>query len=230
MKTSHLKKFFLFIVLFLTFSCKFEEDYFPYNEGKQIFYDVYFQDKENKQKNFRQSLYYLPKIDNSIPVLKNDGEVIFYVLGKQGISIKSMEEFLSSKENVSNEDGKELLLAFPVEKDTTWETDDKTTIQMKLGYDRFYNTNLPIKLKNKIVDTNKTISINGKKIKNCIEVSGYGQTSYYPDPTLGNIKIEIFTTTWFAKGIGLLKYKREERSDSETMGKIIYEKTMILQD
>ena len=48
------------------------------------------------------------------------------------------------------------------------------------------------KLKNKIVSTNETISINGKKIKNCIKVSGYGKTSYYPDPTLGNINIEIF--------------------------------------
>ena len=99
---------------------------------------------------------------------------------------------------------------------------------MKLGYDRFYNTNLPFKLKNKIVSTKETISIQGKKIKNCIKISGYGKTSYYPDPTLGNINIEIFTTTYFAKGLGLVKYTREEKSDSETMGKIIYEKTINL--
>ena len=98
---------------------------------------------------------------------------------------------------------------------------------MKLGYDRFYNTNLPFKLKNTIVNTNETISINGKKVKNCVKVLGFGKTSYYPDPTLGNINIEIVTTTWFAKGLGLVKYEREERSDSETMGRIIYEKTII---
>jgi hypothetical protein len=28
----------------------------------------------------------------------------------------------------------------------------------------------------------------------------------------------------------LVKYKREEKSDSETMGKIIYEKTMLIND
>ena len=213
---------FLFLLTLIS-SCKISQDYFPHNEGKKIFYDVFFQDKENKKKNFRQSFYFLPKTDKSIPVLKNDGELIFYEFEKKGITKKNTEEFLSP-----NQDFKpQLLLAFPIKENQEWEVDDKTTIQMKLGYDRFYETNLPFILKNKIVSTNETVSIKGKKIKNCIKVSGYGKTSYYPDPTLGNINIEIFTTTYFAKGLGLLKYSREERSDSETMGRIIYEKTLI---
>ena len=213
---------FLFLLTLIS-SCKISQDYFPHNEGKKIFYDVFFQDKENKKKNFRQSFYFLPKTDKSIPVLKNDGELIFYEFEKKGITKKNTEEFLSP-----NQDFKpQLLLAFPIKENQEWEVDDKTTIQMKLGYDRCYKTNLPFILKNKIVSTNETVSIKGKKIKNCIKVSGYGKTSYYPDPTLGNINIEIFTTTYFAKGLGLLKYSREERSDSETMGRIIYEKTLI---
>ncbi len=216
---------FVFFFIALT-SCKTSKNYFPYNEGKQIFYDVFYQDKENRKQNFRQSFYFLPETNNSIPVLKNDGELSFYEFGKSGISKKNIKEFL-----YSNEDHKsQLILAFPIKNGIEWEVDDKTTIQMKLGYDRFYNTNLPFKLKNKIVSTNETISIKGNKIKNCIKVSGYGKTSYYPDPTLGNINIEIFSTTWFAKGLGLVKYKREEKSDSETMGKIIYEKTMLIDD
>ena len=222
--------FFWIVVTISTISCDSNQRYFPYNEGEQIFYDIFFKDKENKKKNFRQSFYFLPKINKAIPVLKNDGEVTFYVFEKQGILIKNLDNFLSSKKNTSNDENSELLLAFPIKIDTSWETKDKTTIQMKLGYDRFYNTNLPFKLNNKIVSTNETITINGKKIENCIKVTGYGKTSYYPDPTLGNINIEIFTTTWFAKGIGLLKYKREEKSDSETMGEILYEKTMLMDD
>lgn len=220
-----------YLILFLFFftmisSCKLSQDYFPHKEGKQIFYDVLFQDKENKKQSFRQSFYFLPKIDNSIPVLKNDGELTFYQFEKKGISKKNIDQFLSP-----NQDSEpQLVLVFPIKENVEWEVDDKTTIQMKLGYDRFYNTNLPFKLKNKIVSTNETVSINGKKIKNCVQVSGYGKTSYYPDPTLGNINIEIFTTTYFAKGLGLLKYSREERSDSETMGRIIYEKNLIFQD
>ena len=212
--------------LLLISSCKFNQNYFPYNEGKQIFYDVFFQDKENTKQNFRQSFYFLPENDNSIPVLKNDGELTFYENGDKGISKKNTKEFLSSNKDYKSQ----LLLAFPIKEGVEWEVNDKTTIKMKLGYDRFYNTNLPFKLKNKIVSTNETISIKGEKIKNCIKVSGYGKTSYYPDPTIGNINIEIFSTTWFAKGLGMVKYTREEKSDSETMGKIIYEKTMLIND
>ncbi len=219
--------FFTFSLLLILSSCKIKKDYFPHNEGKQVFYDVYFKDKDNKKSYFKQSYYFLPKIDNSIPVLKNDGEVMFYVFEKKGIFKKSLKDFLSLKNSVTDDQNKQLLLAFPLKKNISWETDDVTTIQMKLGYDRFYNTNLPFKLKNTIVNTNETISINGKKVINCIKVSGFGQTSYYPDPTLGNINIEIETTTWFAEGFGLVKYEREERSDSETMGRIIYEKTII---
>ena len=86
-------------------------------------------------------------------------------LKKQGILIKNIDNFLSSTQNTSNDENSELLLAFPIKIDTSWETTDKTTIQMKLGYDRFYNTNLPFKLNNKIVGTNETIKINGKKLK-----------------------------------------------------------------
>ena len=219
--------FFLIFFFCITTSCKLDKNYFPYNEGRQVFYDVFFQDKERKKKYYRQSFFFLPKIDNAVPVLKNDGEITFYVFESKGILKKNREEFFSS---VNTNDNSQLLIAYPISKNTEWETNDKTTIQMKLGYDRFYETNLPFKLKNKIVSTNETISINGKKIKNCIKVSGYGKTSYYPDPTLGNINIEIFSTTWFAKGLGMVKYKREEKSDSETMGKIIYEKTMLIND
>ena len=63
---------------------------------------------------------------------------------------------------------------------------------MKLGYDRIYDTNLPFKLTNKIESLNETISIDGKKIKNCIKISGYGKTSYNPGPPLDNINIRSF--------------------------------------
>tara|TARA_B100000963_G_scaffold186841_2_gene162496 strand:- start:827 stop:1504 length:678 start_codon:yes stop_codon:yes gene_type:complete len=222
------KKSFIFSLFFFItlYSCKVSQNYFPHNEGKQVFYDIFFQDKEGKKKKFKQGFFFLPKTKNSIPVLKSDGELTFYEYGKHGISMKNMEEFLSPNQDLKPQ----LFLAFPIKENVEWEVDDKTTIQMKLGYDRFYNTDLPFKLKNKIISTNDKIKIQGKEIENCVKVLGYGNTSYYPDPTLGNINIEIFTTTWFAKGLGLLKYKREERSDSETMGTIIYEKTLILED
>ena len=142
-----------------------------------------------------------------------------------------MDEFLSTQvNNTQSKMNEDLLIAFPISKGTEWETNDKTTLQMKLGYDRIYDTNLPFRSKNKITEVNQTITIKGKKIKNCIKVSSYGKTSYNPGPPLDNINIEVFSTSWFAKDYGLIKYKREEKSDSETMGEIIYEKTMLIND
>ena len=83
-----------------------------------------------------------------------------------GILKINREEFFSSQNTYDSEnENSQLLIAYPISKNTEWETNDKTTIQMKLGYDRFYNTNLPFKLKNQIVSTDETISIKGKKKK-----------------------------------------------------------------
>ncbi|MFL2660914.1 MAG: hypothetical protein ACJ0G4_03100 [Alphaproteobacteria bacterium] len=221
----------LFSFLLIISSCKFNQSYFPNNEGKQIIYEVFFKDKENKKSNFRQSFYFLPRMKNAIPVLKNDGNLIFYIINENGIVKKTMDEFLSTQvNNTQSKMNEDLLIAFPISKGTEWETNDKTTLQMKLGYDRIYDTNLPFRSKNKITEVNQTITIKGKKIKNCIKVSSYGKTSYNPGPPLDNINIEVFSTSWFAKDYGLIKYKREEKSDSETMGEIIYEKTMLIND
>ena len=44
--------FFLIVVTISTISCDSNQRYFPYNEGEQIFYDIFFKDKENKKKKF----------------------------------------------------------------------------------------------------------------------------------------------------------------------------------
>ena len=67
--------------------------------------------------------------------------------------------------SVNENEDKQLLIAFPIVKNTQWETNDKTSLQMKLGYDRIYDTNLPFKLTNKIESINETVSIDGKKLK-----------------------------------------------------------------
>ena len=99
---------------------------------------------------------------------------------------------------------------------------------MKLGYDRVYNTNLPLTLENIIEKTNDTISLNGRKIKNCVKIASYGKTSFNPGPPLTSIDIEVFVVTWYSESLGIVRYKREERSNSETMGSIFYEKSIIV--
>ena len=207
------------LILFFILSCKGETQFLQKSQGKTIFYEIIFEDKEKKKSVFRQSLSFLSINEKSLPAIKSDGELVFFSQNKNGITKKAGNNSLPK-----------LVIAFPVEVGTRWETSDKTTLQMKLGYDRVYDTNLPFTSENIIEKTNDTISIDGKKIKNCIKITSYGKTSFNPGPPLSNINIEVLSTTWFSQKLGVVKYKREERSDSETMGIIFYDKSIILDD
>ena len=59
------------------------------SQGKTLFYEVIFLDKENKRNVYRQSLSFLSISNNLLPVLKNDGEVFFFSQNENGIIKKN---------------------------------------------------------------------------------------------------------------------------------------------
>jgi hypothetical protein len=119
-------------------------------------------------------------------------------------------------------------LPLPVRIGSKWQEKDKTTLKLKLGYDRVYNSNLPVDVTNEIIGEDFVKLKNGKKIR-CLKIQGLGETSFIPGPPLGKIEIKVKTELWLSKGYGLVKYIRKEQSDSVTMGEILYEKTLILE-
>lgn len=220
---------YIFLILFfLIISCKSSSDFLSRNNEENVFYEVIFQDKEKKKKIYRQSYSFLSQTRNSISKIKSNGEIIIFKQDKNGVTKSNLRGNTLVMDEPNSKDISRVILAFPVKKGTKWITEDKTTLQMKLGYDRVYNTNLKFKAENIIEKIDDIISINGRRIKNCIKITSYGKTSFNPGPPLANINIEIATVTWYSKDLGILRYKREEKSDSETMGEIFYDKTMIL--
>ena len=227
MKKKFVNAFFLFFV-FLTIGCSENSEHMSQITGKTHFYEIIFQDKDKQVSTYRQSYYFLPKSKNFLPAIKNNGEIIFFLQNEKGISKKKLiNEKEINYESATSNGTEKLILAFPIEKGREWQTSDFTTIKLKMGFDRIYNTNLPFKLKNQIIKTNDTILVNGKKIKDCILISGYGSTSFDPGPPLSIIDIEIFSKTWYSKNLGVIKYEREESSNSATTGNIVYKKTML---
>ena len=220
---------YIFLVLFfLIISCKSSSDFLSKDNEENVFYEVIFQDKEKRKKIYRQSYSFLSQTRNSISKIKSNGEIIIFKQDKNGVTKSNLRGNTLVMDEPNSKDISRVILAFPVKKGTKWITEDKTTLQMKLGYDRVYNTNLKFKAENIIEKIDDIISINGRRIKNCIKITSYGKTSFNPGPPLANINIEIATVTWYSKDLGILRYKREEKSDSETMGEIFYDKTMIL--
>ena len=220
---------YIFLILFfLIISCKSSSDFLSKNNEENVFYEVIFKDKEKRKKVYRQSYSFLSQTKNSISKIKSNGEIIIFKQDKDGITKSNLRGNTLGMDEPNSKDISRVILAFPVKKGTKWITEDKTSLQMKLGYDRVYNTNLKFKAENIIEKIDDIISINGRRIKNCIKITSYGKTSFNPGPPLANINIEIATVTWYSKDLGILRYKREEKSDSETMGTIFYDKTMIL--
>lgn len=229
-----LRKYYIYFLLLSIFllliSCKKENQHLIKNTGKTNFYEIIFEDKDKNKNIYRQSYYFLQNKNNSITVLKNDGDIVVFSQKNNGISKTNISNSqpIDYDRILQNHDLKRIV-AFPIKEGMEWQTDDMTTIKLIMGFDRIYKTDLPFRLNNKIVKTNETINVNGRKIKNCIEISSNGNASFIPGPPLDKIKIEVTSRTWYTKDLGIVRYERKEKSDSATTGNIYYSRTLLLE-
>lgn len=218
-----LTTFFLSIILT---ACN-KDNYLPKNLNETVHYEVIFKDKEQKIKKYRQSYFVIKGKDNKIILLKNDGELMSFQVENTGIEIQT-SHYTENKNLEKVQFNRKTYLPLPVRIGSKWIEKDKTTLKLKLGYDRVYNSNLPVDITNEIIGEDFVKLKNGKKIR-CLKIQGLGETSFIPGPPLGKIEIKVKTELWLSKGYGLVKYIRKEQSDSVTMGEILYEKTLILE-
>ena len=218
-----LTTFFLSIILT---ACN-KDNYLPKNLNETVHYEVIFKDKKQKIKKYRQSYFVIQGKDNKIILLKNDGELMSFQVENTGIEIQT-SHYTENKNLEKVQFNRKTYLPLPVRIGSKWIEKDKTTLKLKLGYDRVYNSNLPVDITNEIIGEDFVKLKNGKKIR-CLKIQGLGETSFIPGPPLGKIEIKVKTELWLSKGYGLVKYIRKEQSDSVTMGEILYEKTLILE-
>ena len=215
----------LFLSIILT-SCN-KGNYLPKNLNETVHYEVIFKDKEKKIKKYRQSYFVIKGKDNKIILLKNDGELMSFQVENTGIEIQT-NHYTENMNLEKVQVNRKTYLPLPIRIGSKWKEKDKTTLKLKLGYDRVYNSNLPVDITNEIIGEDFVKLKNGKKIR-CLKIQGLGETSFIPGPPLGKIEIKVKTELWLSKGYGLVKYIRKEQSDSVTMGEILYEKTLILE-
>ena len=64
------------------------------------------------------------------------------------------------------------------------------------------------------------------KFNNCIYLKGTAKTKFIGDSEIGAIEINISSEEWYAKGIGLIKSKRIEETNSDLFGKTIMIQTL----
>ena len=226
MKKSYLFILNSFFISLILGSCN-KDNYLPQKLNETVHYEVIFRDKEQKVKKLRQSYYVIKAKDNKIILLKNDGELMSFQIENTGIKIQT-NHYTENMNQDTVQLNKKTYLPLPIKIGSKWNEQDKTTLKLKLGYDRVYNSNLPVDITNEIVGEEYIKLKNGHKIL-CLKIEGFGETSFIPGPPLGKIGIKVKTELWLSKNYGLVKYIRKEKSDSVTMGEILYEKTLILE-
>ena len=168
-----------------------------------------FKDKEQKVKKFRQSYFVIKGKDNKIILLKNDGELMSFQVENTGIKIQT-NHYTENMNQDTIELNRKTYLPLPIKIGSKWKEQDKTTLKLKLGYDRVYNSNLPLDMTNEIIGEEYIKLRNGFKIR-CLKIQGFGETSFIPGPPLGKIGIKVKTDLWLSKNYGLVKYIRTEK-------------------
>jgi len=223
-------KIIFFVLSFFLISCERQFSYLPSGNNKHIHYEITFIDKEKKINKYKQSYFLKESNKNRSVLVRSDGKVIEYKKKPKSLVLKDVQYLYPGlvdrpKEKLEFEK-ENIVYQMSLEKNKPWNTNDLTTLVVKLGYDRIYRTLLPINIENKLVSLNETIKIKDKILKNCLKIQGFGQTSFFPGAPLGKIDITIKKTEWYAPDLGLVKLIREEISDSETMGNVYYEKVI----
>ena len=216
-------KYILF--LFILIGCSENNNsYFPLGKIKSWSYKIEIQPEVEKKTIYKKTNLSLGKTKLEIdgkkeslyPFLREDGSIFFYKLKKDGI-FRSGFAFAKDK-NINIEKQERMVLPSPIKIGQKWSVDSKTFLILKRYpyYDYRATTNFMIDYE--IISTDEIISTPTGKFRNCILIRGIGNTKFIGDSEIGSIAINILSEEWYAKGVGLIKSVRIEKTDSDLFG------------
>ena len=216
-------KYILF--LFILIGCSENNNsYFPLGKIKSWSYKIEIEPEVEKKTIYKKTNLSLGKTKLEIdgkkeslyPFLREDGSIFFYKLKKDGI-FRSGFAFAKDK-NIKIEKQERMVLPSPIKIGQKWSVGSKTFLILKRYpyYDYRATTNFLIDYE--IISTNEIISTPTGKFRNCILIRGTGNTKFIGDSEIGSIAINILSEEWYAKGVGLIKSVRVEKTDSDLFG------------
>ena len=119
-----------------------------------------------------------------------------------------------------------LVLPNPIKVGDKWEVDSKTYLILKRYPYYDYRATTNFKINYEVISKKGFIRTPLGKFSNCIYLKGTGKTKFIGDSEIGAIEINISSEEWYAKGIGLIKSKRIEETNSDLFGKTIMVQTL----
>ena len=220
-----MKPFVLFLSIIILSSCSNEaSSYFPFDKIKSWNYTVKILPEVDESIIYKKTNESLGKrviknddIDYEVfPILKENGTLLYYQISDNGIyrnGIKFVKDI-----GVKFEKKKRMVIPANLKVGEGWEVESKTYLILKRYPYYDYRATTNFKLNYKIVSLNEDIKTPSGKFKNCLKLEGTGKTSFIGDSEIGSIEIDIFSEEWYAKGVGLVKTVRTEKTDTELFG------------
>ncbi len=215
---------FLFFILLITGCSNQDSSYFPLEKGKFWSYKIEIQPEVEKKTTYKKINITLGKkkleIDGNktfyYPFLREDGSIYLYNTSREGVYRNGFA--FSKDKKISSEKKKRLVLPAPLEIGKKWAVESKTYLILKRYpyYDYRATTNFDIEYE--IISRSEVVNTPMGRFNDCLLVKGVGKTKFIGDSEIGSIEINITSDEWYAKGIGLVKSIRVEKTDSDLFG------------
>lgn len=222
-------KYLTISLFFFLNSCKdLNNSYFPLEKNKKWSYEVVITPEIDKPIVYKKINYSIgkTKVKNEIyfPFLRENGSIYYYKKDKNGIYRNGLS---FEKDNAINFHKKErLVLPNPISLGDKWEVDSKTYLILKRYPYYDYRATTNFKINYEVLSKKGVVNTPLGKFNNCIYLKGTGKTKFIGDSEIGAIEINISSEEWYVKGIGLIKSKRIEETNSDLFGKTTMVQTL----
>jgi hypothetical protein len=222
-------KYLLILFIFFLYSCKdLSNSYFPLDDKKKWSYEVIITPEIDKPIVYKKINYSIGKTkikdETYFPFLRENGSIYYYKKKRGGVFRNGIS---FEKDNKINFHKKErLVLPNPIKVGDKWEVDSKTYLILKRYPYYDYRATTNFKINYEVLSKKEFIRTPLGKFSNCIYLKGTGKTKFIGDSEIGAIEINISSEEWYAKGIGLIKSKRIEETNSDLFGKTIMVQTL----
>ncbi len=215
--------FILLFILMMCSGCSVEEkSYFPLSKGYKWRYDVLLETRDGVQ---RQK-YILNNMGeselNGAPVFLReslDGTILYYSLSNEGIHY--LGNITDKPINPVFNGNKQLVIPEPHTVNTIWEQSTITKLLKKTGppqktvFEIFAKVNLDARIES----LDDVVNVPAGHFKNCMKITMKGSSFKDAGNYVGLTLVNVEQTSWYAKGVGLIKMKRVETTKSEALDK-----------
>ena len=226
-------KFFYFIFLFVIITgCKSDYNFFPHDQGMIWDYKVligsdYTRTIDEKRLTITNIKTNIMGKGISFSKLYSNGNLFTYFKDNQKQNLSRTQAYLVDGAGFEEPVSK---IMFPSINFNKKEWTSKSQLFITKGFQPPLRDFIPSPVFNlslKIVDDNVDIRVKAGTFKNCIFLKGKGNTEFIGDTRSKANKVEVTTEEWICPGVGSVKEKRVESTNSSAFGTRNFYKELI---